>query len=605
MTSLSRARFRTWGALTASAGLLATGAAVVGAAPAAVSAAPGDDCAAAFPVADLVAGADVHGLTVTKGTVPEAFTGEVLGVLDDGIAADLDMVMVELDMPEFDATKGIWQGMSGSPVYAADGRLIGAVAYGLAYGPSPIAGVTPFEDMAGYLAADASDTAATGQVAVDRGTARELARRTDVSVAQAEEGFVQLRMPMGVSGLSSTRLRQAADVDKPYALKGSYSIGRPSGAAGDADDIVAGGNLAASVAYGDVTMAGVGTATSVCDGKVVGFGHPLAFLGDTSMSLHPADTLFVQPESVGAPFKVANLGQPVGTISQDRLAGISGTIGALPDSSAITSTVTYDGRSREGSTHVTVPAYTADAVFGEFLANHDRVIDGVTIGTEVQEWTITGTRPSGKAFSLTFADRYTSKYDITFESVFELADLVYSLSAIPGVTVSSVDVTSDVTEETGSFELKSVEQRRAGGWKKLSRQHPAVVRAGTAIRLRVVLQGPDGITRVPTSIKVPKKARGSFAFLNVLGGADSYSGSWVRSVQQAEEMVARAIRNDEIRVELGTPDKLSFGGCCEEDVYVTLGRPRPHRFSFVREAVLGPVDLVVRGSEPMFPVQVR
>jgi hypothetical protein len=36
--------------------------------------------------------------------------------------------------------------MSGSPVYAADGRLIGAVAYGLA-GASTIAGITPAADM--------------------------------------------------------------------------------------------------------------------------------------------------------------------------------------------------------------------------------------------------------------------------------------------------------------------------------------------------------------------------------------------------------------------------------------------------------------------------
>src|SRR3954454_7416981 len=37
--------------------------------------------------------------------------------------------------------------MSGSPVYAEDGRLIGAVSYGLAFGPSPVAGVTLAADM--------------------------------------------------------------------------------------------------------------------------------------------------------------------------------------------------------------------------------------------------------------------------------------------------------------------------------------------------------------------------------------------------------------------------------------------------------------------------
>ena len=74
-------------------------------------------------------------------------------MLQDGIAPDVDMVMMRLTSPEIDRVGGIWQGMSGSPVYAADGRLIGAVAYGLSWGPSPVAGVTPFADMDTYLAA--------------------------------------------------------------------------------------------------------------------------------------------------------------------------------------------------------------------------------------------------------------------------------------------------------------------------------------------------------------------------------------------------------------------------------------------------------------------
>ena len=61
------------------------------------------------------------------------------------------MVMMRLSSPEIDRVGGIWQGMSGSPVYAEDGRLIGAVAYGMSWGPSPVAGVTPFADMDTYL----------------------------------------------------------------------------------------------------------------------------------------------------------------------------------------------------------------------------------------------------------------------------------------------------------------------------------------------------------------------------------------------------------------------------------------------------------------------
>jgi hypothetical protein len=39
---------------------------------------------------------------VAKGNTPETFTGDVLGVIDDGIAPDLDIVMVRLSSPEID-----------------------------------------------------------------------------------------------------------------------------------------------------------------------------------------------------------------------------------------------------------------------------------------------------------------------------------------------------------------------------------------------------------------------------------------------------------------------------------------------------------------------
>ena len=123
----------------------------------------------------------------------------------------------------------------------------------------------------------------------------------------------------------------------PTSRKGTYAAGQVSPGAGTADDVVAGGNLAATYSYGDIIFGGVGTATSVCDGKVVGFGHPMDFLGETSLSLHPASALYVQPDSLGAPFKVANFAAPVGTIDEDHLTGITGTFGPTPNGATITS----------------------------------------------------------------------------------------------------------------------------------------------------------------------------------------------------------------------------------------------------------------------------
>ena len=194
-------RGRALAAVGTAAGLI-LGAASVVSAPAAQSAPVTGDCAAPADISALADGEAVNGLTVTHGTTPDAFTGEVLGVLHDGIAPGVDMVMMRLSSPELTRVGGIWQGMSGSPVYTADGHLIGAVAYGLAWGPSPVAGITPYADMDNYLTPAAAPTVKVGSVA-----ARAIAAAPDVTTTQAARGFPQLAMPTGVSGLSSASPR--------------------------------------------------------------------------------------------------------------------------------------------------------------------------------------------------------------------------------------------------------------------------------------------------------------------------------------------------------------------------------------------------------------
>ena len=351
------------------------------------------------------------------------------------------MIIAELDSPALAEAGGIWQGMSGSPVYADDGRLIGAVSYGLSYGPSPIAGLTPFEEMDEYMAT------ASRPARVDGRTARAIAKASDVSAAQASRGFEPLGVPTGVSGVGPARLAKLTQHKRAYFPKSAFAAGRVSAAAATADDVVAGGNLAASYSYGDITSGGVGTATSICDDRVVGFGHPMDFLGETTMSLHPADALYVQPDSLGAPFKVANFGPPAGTISEDHLTGITGTFGPTPAGALVTSDLSFNGRSRVGSSVVTVRDAWPSVTFYQQIANHDRVVDAIRKGSESQSWVVQGSQ-GGKPFTFRHSDRYTSSYDISYDASYELADLVYLLSSVDGVDVDTIDVdTVDAAEE--------------------------------------------------------------------------------------------------------------------------------------------------------------
>lgn len=522
------------------------GAAAVTATPA-VSAEPAGDCTEAYPVADLADGDAVTGLTVSDGTTPEAFSGEILGVLEDGIAPGLDMVMARLTSPEIDRV-GIWQGMSGSPVYAEDGRLIGAVAYGLAWGPSTVAGITPFEEMDNYL-----PDAPPGVVKVDKASAQAIAADSDVTANQASAGFSKLKVPFGVSGMQSRNLDKMMDrkryAERKFLPRHLYAM--PAGASPSAagpETIVAGGNLAAAASFGDITMGGVGTATSVCDGGVVAFGHPANFLGTTSMTLHPADAIYVQEDPVGPGFKVANLGAAAGTITDDHLSGISGIFGALPPLTGVTSTVSFADRSRTGSSSVSIPEANAAVTFYEHIANHDRVIDGIIAGSEELSYTITGTDADGSAFELSSSDVYASDYDITFASPWEVADLVWILSAFEGVTVEDVTTDAAVSEDSSTWRVQQIQQLRNGEWVKVTRRQKAIATAGKPLVLQAVLEGIAGATlNVPLSLDVPKKAADSRGYLTVEGGAWRWTNIYgANNVDDLEQAIAESVRNDQV-----------------------------------------------------------
>lgn len=583
-------RGRALAALVAVAGLGLASAAVIG--TPAQAAAP-DGCVQPYPVADLAAGQAVTGLTVSQGTTPDGFTGEVIGVLDDGIAPDVDMIMVRLTSPAIDRL-GIWQGMSGSPVYAADGRLIGAVAYGLASGPSPVAGVTPFAEMDDYLPGAATvpppdvapDAQPASSVPVPRAAARAIARHTDVRAADAAQGFSQLPVPFGVAGVGARQLATAAEHagSRSYLPRSAYAIGRAAPDAAGPDTVVPGGNLAASLSYGDITMAGVGTATYVCDGEVVAFGHPLDYLGATSLTLHPADALYVQ-EDLFAGFKVANLGAPAGTITDDRLTGLTGELGPVPDTAQVDASLSYLDRSRSGTTHVSVrtPDALASTTFYQFLANHDRVVDGRADGSEEAGWTVAGTGPDGTPFALTSSNLYAPEWDLEYEVGFALGDIVYALAQIPGVTIDHVATTTTVYDQRASYRITGLERKVHGTWTRLSQRRPLVVRPGTRLVLRAVLAGTTA-DAVPFTVTVPDSLGRRGALLDVVGG--TYTGGLgpMRTLEQAQAAVDGLVRNDQILVSLATPGRRHAADAQTQE--------------------LGPLDGVVAGERSVM-VEVR
>jgi hypothetical protein len=502
-------------------------------APAAAAAPPPAVCpTVSMPIQDVIdqtEGTDTFhatGWTVSSGTEPEEFDVTVLGVLDDGVAAGVDMIMVEAESPALDKSGGIWAGMSGSPVYSDDGKFIGAVAYGLSFGPSKIGGLAAADDMVDVLGGNLPPAANLRNVPA--GLRKEMVATGAVSARQAASGVERLRTPLAVSGLGTGRLN--AFVSRlggherfiPF-VAGAAAAAPPTA---DPDDIKPGGNFAAALSYGEITAAGVGTTTLVCNGKAVAFGHPFNFDGPTALSAHTADAILIQDDPVGAPFKLANIGGTVGTLDQDRLSGIRATFGPVPDPVLVQSRVNEPaGSFADHETRVNRTQEVPDLAAFHLISNIDGKIDRISGGTSTVGWTVTG-RAGGKSFSLSRNNKFADPFDVAFSTPDEMFFMLASIAQNPFVDVTFDDLKIDATVgfPWREYRITRLEQRVGGDWDPIDGS--ITTEPGSTLRVRALLaqdRSTTPIAPVEFSLKVPASASGEGS-LDVFGGSGGGGG---------------------------------------------------------------------------------
>lgn len=514
------------------------------------------DCVAAVPVDQITVGMTGSGLTVQRGNTPEPFGAEVLGVLGDGIAPGIDMIVVNLDSPALVAN-GVWAGMSGSPVYAADGRLIGAVAYVLTPSASTML------DLYDYPASSVGLRTAD-EVALPAAVRRRAAAASDATPRELREGMSRLPLPLSVSSLRPSRLETFGNRLGRDGHRIAFSASAAPSAPGDVDDIFTGSNFAAALSYGDLSVAGVGTTTDVCEGTALAFGHPFLWVGRTALSAHSADAIVIQPDPTFGAFKVANQGGVVGTVDQDRLVGLRAQLGAGPDPSVIRSRVRSKStnRQRTGRTWVNRSTDVPDIAAFHVLANIDRVLDKIGEGRVQLTWTATGTRGSGAAWRLTRRNRFADQFDVSFASIFEMLDWLSILNTneFTNVTFERVNVTASVNETYQRLRLGTVRVAVNGGaYRRITTIARLNVRTGDTIRVRVPLiryreQSPSNTINL--RMVVPRRLAGQSVRLGVFGGAslageiDVFSGtsfadilSRMRRTESNHDVVARLSRS--------------------------------------------------------------
>jgi hypothetical protein len=294
-----------------------------------------------LPLEKVRAGMKGQGRTVFRGSEPQPFDVEVLGILPGGGPGGGDMILVRVSGALMQSQGGVALGMSGSPIYF-NGKLAGALSSTFAESDHSLAGVTPIQDMLqayDYLKPP-------GKVRLDppvtvNGVAYRMLDYTSTETGPHVLHAVSAVAPVAIRGVSE----RTYEFLKPFFTQSGLELmpfeslpaGRETGArskGGSADigrgkDLKPGASVAVQLVRGDIDISAVGTVTAIDGNKVLAFGHPFFRKGAVDYLLADAPVLAIM-NSPNLSFKITATGLLRGSIRQDRGSGIIGYLDKYP-----------------------------------------------------------------------------------------------------------------------------------------------------------------------------------------------------------------------------------------------------------------------------------
>jgi hypothetical protein len=285
-------------------------------------------------VEEVRAGMTGVGYTVVHGTEPEEFGVEILGVLDN-MQPNQALIIARLSGLGLEQS-GVAAGMSGSPVYI-EGKLVGAVAYRLgAFATEPIAGITPIDNMLRLTGSEATRPAAAPGPSAGGDMLAAAAdlmrgRMPDMATLQpavAAAGIAPIVTPVSIGGAHPEVVRRLGPL---FAAMGWQPvIGGVSQNPRLSEPLKPGSAVAAQLMRGDMSLTATGTVTWVDGEQVLAFGHPFMQGGNVDFPMVGAEVLLVINSMADSQKLTAAGSQVIGSIRQDRLAGILGVVGPPP-----------------------------------------------------------------------------------------------------------------------------------------------------------------------------------------------------------------------------------------------------------------------------------
>ncbi len=304
-----------------------------------------------LPLGEVKEGMRGTARTVFRGSEPEEFNVEILGVLPGGVGPKQDLIIGRISGGSADRT-AVFAGMSGSPVYIG-GKLVGAISYSFPFAKEPICGITPIEQMVAIFekkqversgpieprAVSFSELAAANfQPGFLKNPAASNAVFSGMNMnsplmAVAGQSFQPIATPVTFTGFSqetlnffAPQLMQAGLL--PVSAAGGASAITPMKNA-DAKTLVGGTSVSMQLTRGDYSMAAAGTVTWRDGEKIYAFGHPFLSLGSSDLPMSESHVVTVVP-NINNSFKLAVPDAMVGSMTQDRATGVYGNLGQAP-----------------------------------------------------------------------------------------------------------------------------------------------------------------------------------------------------------------------------------------------------------------------------------
>ncbi len=304
-----------------------------------------------FPLSSLKEGMRGTARTVFRGSEPEDFAVEILGIVPGAIGPKQDLIVARISGGSADRTS-VFAGMSGSPVYI-DGKLLGAISYSFPFSKEPICGITPIEQMITIFennqkgnrksntprAISFAELASTEwqpefpKNAVVSNQILSGVNSNSQLAAVAGQSFQPIATPITFSGFTQETLNRFAPQLQqvgllPVSAAGGATRITPMKKA-DEKTLPGGSSVSMQLTRGDFSLAASGTVTFRDGNKIYAFGHPFLSLGTSDLPMSESHVVTVIP-SVANSFKLAVPGALVGTMTQDRATGVYGQLGQAP-----------------------------------------------------------------------------------------------------------------------------------------------------------------------------------------------------------------------------------------------------------------------------------